>query len=193
MTDDTKQRQDNPLLQHAMASLVANVAKGDREAFAQLFSHYAPRLKGFMMRKGVDADVAEELVQETMLAVWNKARLYSPGKGSVTTWIYTIARNLRIDRLRRQSAEIFYDIDDYDEASDEPSSEEELIRHEQETQVADAIETLPKDQLDVISLAYVDDLSQAEIAERLEVPLGTVKSRMRLAYQKLREALGNRA
>ena len=189
MTDDTKQRQDSGLLQHAMAELVIRIAKGDREAFATLFSHYAPRLKSFMMHRGADPEMAEELVQETMLSVWNKAGLYTPAKGSVTTWIYTIARNLRIDRLRRQSPQVFYDIDDYDEASDEPTSEEALIRHEQEAQIADALETLPKDQLDVISLAYVDDLSQAQIAERLEVPLGTVKSRMRLAYQKLRQTL----
>ncbi|WP_239024976.1 sigma-70 family RNA polymerase sigma factor [Rhodoligotrophos defluvii] len=192
MTDSIKQRQGNGRLQDEMAALVARVAKGDRDAFANLFAYYAPRLKSFMLRRVADADTAEELVQETMLTVWNKAASFSPAKGSATAWIYTIARNLRIDRLRRQPAQTFYDVDDYDEPSAEPTGEERLIQNEREAQIADAIEALPKDQLDVISLSYVDDLSQAEIAERLDVPLGTVKSRMRLAYQKLRESLGGR-
>ncbi len=176
-----------------MAALVARIAKGDREAFATLFNYYAPRLKSFMLRRSADPETAEELVQETMLAVWNRASSFSPAKGSVTTWIYTIARNLRIDRLRRQPAQTFYDIDDFDEPSAEPSTEERLIQNESEAQIASAIEALPKEQLDVISLSYVDDLSQSEIAERLDVPLGTVKSRMRLAYQKLRDALGGQS
>ncbi|WP_342643152.1 sigma-70 family RNA polymerase sigma factor [Rhodoligotrophos ferricapiens] len=193
MTDSIKQFQGNGRLQDEMAALVARIAKGDREAFATLFNYYAPRLKSFMLRRSADPETAEELVQETMLAVWNRASSFSPAKGSVTTWIYTIARNLRIDRLRRQPAQTFYDIDDFDEPSAEPSTEERLIQNESEAQIASAIEALPKEQLDVISLSYVDDLSQSEIAERLDVPLGTVKSRMRLAYQKLRDALGGQS
>jgi len=192
MTDDIKHEQDNLRLQDEMAKRVARVAEGDREAFAELFAYYAPRLKSFMMRRSADAETAEELVQETMLAVWNRAAQYSPAKGSVTAWIYTIARNLRIDRLRRQPAETIYDIDDYEEKSDEPSGEDQLLSRERDEQITNALKGLPKDQLDVISLSYLDDLTQAEIADRLKVPLGTVKSRMRLAYQKLRDVLGDR-
>lgn len=192
MTDSIKQRQERARLQDEMAQLVARVNEKDREAFAALFAYYAPRLKSFMLRRSADPEAAEELVQETMLAVWNRAGQYSPGKGSVTAWIYTIARNLRIDRLRRQPAQTFYDIEDYDEPSAEPNSEDKLIQVQRDAQIADAVEDLPKEQLEVISLSYLDDLTQAEIAERLEVPLGTVKSRMRLAYEKLRERLGGR-
>lgn len=192
MTDDIKHEQDNLRLQDEMAKRVARVTEGDREAFAELFAYYAPRLKSFMMRRSADAETAEELVQETMLAVWNRAAQYSPAKGSVTAWIYTIARNLRIDRLRRQPAETIYDIDDYEEKSDEPSGEDQLLSRERDEQITNALKGLPKDQLDVISLSYLDDLTQAEIADRLKVPLGTVKSRMRLAYQKLRDVLGDR-
>jgi len=192
MTDDIKHEQDNLRLQDEMAKRVARVAEGDREAFAELFAYYAPRLKSFMMRRSADAETAEELVQETMLAVWNRAAQYSPAKGSVTAWIYTIARNLRIDRLRRQPAETIYDIDDFEEKSDEPSGEDQLLSRERDEQITNALKGLPKDQLDVISLSYLDDLTQAEIADRLKVPLGTVKSRMRLAYQKLRDVLGDR-
>jgi RNA polymerase sigma-70 factor (ECF subfamily) len=87
-----------------LADLLRRVAeRGDVEAFRSLFQAYAPRVKSFMMRQGADAGTAEELAQETLLAVWRKARLYSGEKGSASTWIYTIARNLRIDRLRRET------------------------------------------------------------------------------------------
>lgn len=192
MTDHIKHQQDNRRLQDEMSRRVALIAKGDREAFAEFFGYYAPRLKSFMMRRSADAETAEELVQETMLAVWNRAGQYSTAKGSVTAWLYTIARNLRIDRLRKQPAQTMYDIDDYEEKSDEPTGEEQLLTRERDEQVSQALDGLPKEQFDVISLSYLDDLTQAEIADRLNVPLGTVKSRMRLAYQKLRDVLGDR-
>jgi RNA polymerase sigma-70 factor (ECF subfamily) len=99
----------------AMSGLMRRIAEArDRDAFRDLFVHYAPRLKSFMLRKGADAELAEELMQETLLAVWSKARLYHPARGSVTTWVFTIARNLRIDRLRRQTVHRFDDIDEFE-------------------------------------------------------------------------------
>ena len=172
------------------AQLLNDVAeRRDRHAFAQLFEHFGPRLKGFMMRKGANAELAEDLVQDAMIAVWNKAGMFSPGKGSVTTWIYTIARNLRIDRLRREGSRYFTDIDDYEEASDDPASDDIVIGKQQDLAVTEALDVLSADQREVIVMAFMDDMTQSEIAEKLDVPLGTVKSRMRLAYRKMGSVL----
>ena len=172
------------------AKLLNDVAvHRDRQAFAQLFEHFGPRLKGFMMRKGANAELAEDLVQDAMIAVWNKAGMFSPGKGSVTTWVYTIARNLRIDRLRREGSRYFTDIDDYEEASDDPGSDEIVMSKQQDLAVTEALDVLPADQREVIVMAFMDDMTQSEIAEKLDVPLGTVKSRMRLAYRKMGSVL----
>jgi len=172
------------------AKLLSDVAvHRDRQAFARLFEHFGPRLKGFMMRKGANAELAEDLVQDAMIAVWNKAGMFSPGKGSVTTWIYTIARNLRIDRLRREGSRYFTDIDDYEEASDDPGSDEIVIGKQQDLAVTEALDVLPADQREVIVMAFMHDMTQSEIADQLAVPLGTVKSRMRLAYRKMSSVL----
>ncbi|MGB7204369.1 MAG: sigma-70 family RNA polymerase sigma factor [Anderseniella sp.] len=168
------------------ANLLKEVADNrSRAAFGELFEHFGPRLKAFMMRKGASAELAEDLVQDAMVAVWNKAGMFSSGKGSVTTWIYTIARNLRIDRLRREGSRHFTDIDDYDAASDDPVSDEIVISRQQDDIVQKALAVLPDDQKQVIVMAFMDDMTQTEIAEKLDVPLGTVKSRMRLAYRKM--------
>jgi RNA polymerase sigma-70 factor (ECF subfamily) len=173
-----------------MAELLQRVAdRGDVEAYRALFQSYAPRVKSYMMRQGADAGTAEELAQETLLTVWRKAGLYSGDKGSATTWIFTIARNLRIDRLRREVP--WQELPDghEEEASGDPSPDEQLSDKERSARVQAALAELPQDQHEVVSLSYIEGLSHSEIAERLGVPLGTVKSRMRLAYQKVREAV----
>jgi RNA polymerase sigma-70 factor (ECF subfamily) len=142
-----------------------------------------------MMRKGASPDVAEDLVQEAMIAVWTKCGLYTPEKGSVATWVFTIARNLRIDRLRREQSVPVSELGDYDEASDEPGSDEVLSRAEEDRLVSRALTKIPSEQREVLILSYVEDVPQSEIASRLKLPLGTVKSRMRLAYRRLRQAL----
>ena len=181
------------LEQAEMASLVARVAeRRDRQAFAALFDAYGPRLKSFMMKKGAGAELAEDLVQDTMLALWTKASFYSPEKGSVTTWIYTIARNLRIDRLRRESTVHFTEIDGFDAPDDGPASDTILIRSQEDRFVSEAMATLPPEQKQILMLSYSEDLAQSEISEKLGIPLGTVKSRMRLAYRKLKSALEDR-
>ena len=170
-----------------MAALIDDIAdRRSRQAFAALFEHFAPRLKSFMMRKGADAHLAEDLVQDTMLAVWNKASQYTSARGSVSAWVFTIARNLRIDRLRRQGSYQFVDIDDYDEVSDDIASDDLIIIDQERAMVRQALEGLPDDQMDIIRMSYIEDLPQSEIAKRLKIPLGTVKSRMRLAYSRLR-------
>lgn len=190
VTDGIRRKTGKSPQAELFARLLKDVAEHrDRQAFAQLFEHFGPRLKGFMMRKGANAELAEDLVQDAMIAVWNKAGMFSPGKGSVTTWIYTIARNLRIDRLRREGSRYFTDIDDYEEASDDPASDDIVIGRQQDAAVTEALQVLPDDQRQVIVMAFMDDMTQAEIADKLDMPLGTVKSRMRLAYRKMASVL----
>jgi RNA polymerase sigma-70 factor (ECF subfamily) len=143
-----------------------------------------------MMRQGADADTAEDIAQETLFAVWRKAHLFVEQKGSVATWVYTIARNLRIDRLRRQV--VWQDLPDELERtpSDDDLPDDALDREQQRQRVQAALSTLPPEQYEVVYLSYIEGLSHNEIADRLGAPLGTIKSRMRLAYQKVRESLG---
>lgn len=173
-----------------MADLLQQVAANrDVEAFRMLFQTYAPRVKSYMMRQGADPNTAEELAQETLLTVWRKAALYSDDKGSATTWIFTIARNLRIDRLRREVAWQPLPDDIEQESTSDPAPDEVVSENERRDKVQAVLADLPSDQAEVVTLSYVEGLSHSEIAERLGVPLGTVKSRMRLAYDKIRDAL----
>lgn len=175
-----------------MAEFLQRIAeRGDIEAFRELFQAYAPRVKSYMMKQGADANTAEELAQETLLAVWRKAGLYSDDKGSATTWIFTIARNLRIDRLRREMTWVELPSGRDQEASPDALPEDVVLEGERRLRVREAIARLPEDQREVVMLSFVEGLSHSEIAERLKVPLGTVKSRMRLAYLKVREVVGD--
>jgi RNA polymerase sigma-70 factor (ECF subfamily) len=174
-----------------MSDLLSRIAtERSDDAFRALFDHYGPRLKAFMMRQGADPATAEELAQEALLTVWRKASLYSPEKGNPTTWIYTIARNLRIDRLRREFA--WQELTD-EQASSIPSEDmapdETIAQRQREDRVRAALDALPQEQRDIVVLGFIDGLSHSEIASRLSLPLGTVKSRMRLAYQKIRDGL----
>jgi RNA polymerase sigma-70 factor (ECF subfamily) len=183
--DEEKQR-----LEALFRSLITRVAQNrDRQAFAQLFDHFAPRLKSFMMRKNTSAELAEDLVQEAMIAVWTKAAMYEPSKGSVTTWVFTIARNLRIDRIRRDVHMPTTELGDYDEPSEAPEGEELLGRKQEDGLVARALQSIPEEQRQILVLSFVEEIPQSEIATRLSIPLGTVKSRMRLAYGHLRRIL----
>jgi RNA polymerase sigma-70 factor (ECF subfamily) len=189
---DKRQDVEKHRLEAQFRNLIVQVAlKQDRQAFATLFDHFAPRLKSFMMRKNTSAELAEDLVQEAMIAVWTKASLYEPSKGSVTTWVFTIARNLRIDRARRDVHMPTTELGDYDEPSEAPEGEELLVRKQEDGLVSRALQSIPEEQRRILVLSFVDDLPQSEIAERLSIPLGTVKSRMRLAYGHLRRILEN--
>jgi len=161
----------------------------DADAYRQLFETYAPRVKSYMIRQGADPTTAEELAQETLLMVWRKAALYSGDKGSATTWIFTIARNLRIDRLRREFAWQELPEGHAELPSSDPAPDDIASEAERRVLVQAALAALPPDQQVVVSLSFNDGLSHSEIATRLGLPLGTVKSRMRLAYQKVREAV----
>jgi RNA polymerase sigma-70 factor, ECF subfamily len=180
-----RQREDQVARQ-----LILNIAKNlDKQAFATLFDLQAPRLKSFMMRRGASPEQAEDLVQEAMISVWTKAGLYNPDKGSVLTWVFTIAKNLRIDRIRKEASMPLAELIDYDAPSDEPGHDEMLMRRQESQQVARALTEIPPEQKQVLMLSFVEDMPQMEIARRLGLPLGTVKSRMRLAYMRLRKTL----
>ena len=156
----------------------------DRAQFQSLFGHFAPRLKSFFLRSGAESALAEDLAQETMLMVWRKADKFDPALSQPSTWIFTIARNLRIDAIRRQRdpqvfAELF-------EGVPEPLPSEHLISAERCAQVRHALQQLPADQAEAIRLSFFEDRPHSEIASALGLPLGTVKSRVRLAMTRLR-------
>jgi RNA polymerase sigma-70 factor (ECF subfamily) len=173
-----------------MASRLALVASArDRSAFAAVFGYYAPRVKAYLMKAGADGAAAEELMQEAMLAVWRKADRFDPAKAAPSTWIFTIARNLRIDAFRRDRRPSL-ESDDIDLAPQPAMPADDLLVRDQEASVVRAVlGQLPPDQQVVLRMAYYDDKSQSEIAAELKLPLGTVKSRMRLALARLRAAL----
>lgn len=169
--------------------LVAVGAKRDVEAFQSLFRHFAPRIKAYMSRGATTAIQPDEIMQETMVAVWNKAALYDPAKGSAATWIFTIARNQRIDAYRRTHRPEFDPNDPAFVPASEPAADDLVQSEETARSLRRAIDTLSAEQSEVLRLCYFEDNSQSTIAEQLNIPLGTVKSRLRLAFAKLRLAL----
>lgn len=172
-----------------MAEIQRVALSRDQQAFRTLFLTFGPKVKAMMMRHGADVETAEEIAQETMLAVWRKAHLFVESKGSVATWIFTIARNLRIDRIRRQVVWQAYGEEFAEMPGSEEPLEDRMAREQAEGIILQALDTLPPEQREVIQLAFAGDLSHSEIAQKLGLPLGTVKSRVRLAYQKLRETV----
>ena len=173
------------------AGLIEAIAKrGDREAFAKLFKNFAPRLKSYLMGLGASSAAAEELAQETMLAVWRKAQAYDRSRAGASTWIFTIARNLRIDAARRERSALAYQLAVADEPADEVAPPEALVSaDERDARVREALNALSPDQVTVVRLSFFQEKPHSEIARDLGIPLGTVKSRVRLAMGRLRERL----
>jgi RNA polymerase sigma-70 factor (ECF subfamily) len=173
-----------------MNLLLARLARNrDKEVFAQLFSHFAPRLKSMLMGTGTDPETAEEVAQEAMISVWRKCEMYDVSKASASTWIFTIARNLRIDRFRKEKRPEFDPNDPSLVPEAEPMADEQLSMNDRQAVVRAALKELPSEQREVVSLSFVESLSHQEIADRLNLPLGTVKSRLRLSFEKLRTSL----
>jgi RNA polymerase sigma factor (sigma-70 family) len=173
-----------------MNALLGRVAaERDRAAFAALFSHFAPRVKAYLLRQGAPASVAEDLAQEALLSLWRKAHLFDPAKASVGTWLFTIARNLRIDAIRREKRP---ELDPEDFMPDSgPSADEGLVQADDESRLRLALKDLPADQIQVVELSFFADKPHSQIAAELGIPLGTVKSRLRLAMSRLKRALGD--
>lgn len=159
----------------------------DQAAFAELFGYFAPRVKAFLMKSGASPDLAEECTQEVMATLWRKAHMFDPAKASVSTWIFTVARNRKIDILRKERRPEPEDLPWGPEA--EPEQEEVMTLQQESKKLGKAIADLPDKQKDLILKAYYGELSHSEIAEQTGLPLGTIKSRIRLALDRLRRQM----
>ncbi len=171
------------------SQLQAVAERKDKQAFAELFAHFAPRLKTWLMKGGADETSAEEVAQETMLTVWHRAQSYRPDRAAVSTWVFRIARNKRIDRLRKERRPMV-DLDDPAVVKAPPEKRGyswDIIAGE-ENRLRREIDALPQEQSHLLRMFYVEDKSHRIIAEELNIALGTVKSRIRLALGRLRNA-----
>jgi RNA polymerase sigma-70 factor (ECF subfamily) len=175
-----------------MTALLSGLAQTrDQAVFAELFKFYAPRLKSYIRRLGSDEMAAEEIVQEAMATVWNKAALFDAGKANASTWIFTIARNLRIDMIRRERRPTVDDGDlaELPDLGDLP--DQVLSLSQRATAIRTAMQTLPTDQALIVRMSFFEEQPHSAIAEALNIPLGTVKSRLRLAFNRFRKVLGD--
>jgi RNA polymerase sigma-70 factor (ECF subfamily) len=168
--------------------ICAVAATRDREAFARLFEHFAPRLKAYLMKAGAPAGAAEDFAQDAMLTVWRKADLFNPARASAATWIFTIARNRRLDALRREGRAAL--LPEIELQPEEPERPDDALSEAQEAaRLRKAMLQLPPEQSEALRLAFFQGQAHTEIAATLDLPLGTVKSRIRKAMIKLRTAL----
>jgi len=159
----------------------------DRQAFSNLFDYFAPRLKGFVIRSGARPEQAEEIVQDVMLTVWRKSMLFDPHRAQVSAWIYQIARNRQIDMARKENRPL---PEELTEPSDAEADASQIFELEQEVQkLRSALSALKPEQRNLIERAYLGELSHSEIRRETGLPLGTIKSRIRLGLQRLRHEL----
>lgn len=211
MTDPSPTAHAPPDADALAAWIEAIAATQDRAAFAALFRHFAPRIKAYLMRGGAPDGVAEDLTQDAMVAVWRKAAQFDRGKARASTWIFTIARNLRIDQLRRGTESVAAQaspagaddsgpdawrpaaglpgLDDLPDPA--PAVADALHQARAETDLRSALSRLPEEQREILRLSFFEDQPHAAIAQALALPLGTVKSRIRLAVGHLRRQLGH--
>ncbi|ELT49780.1 sigma-70 family RNA polymerase sigma factor [Brucella sp. ZJ1_1] len=171
--------------------MLAVSSRRDVDAFEVIFKHFAPRVKAYMAKLSADTQAAEELMQETMIAVWNKADQFDVAKGALSTWIFTIARNQRIDAVRRARRPEFDPTDPAFVPDEEQLADLSIAERQSASQLRAAMADLPKEQSVLLELAYFEERTHSAIAKKLNLPLGTVKSRLRLAFNKLRAALDN--
>jgi len=182
----------NPMADTApnLEDLLVAVGRGrDRQAFGALFGHFAPRLKTYLRRLGCESGAAEELVQEVMLLVWRRAETYDPVQASASTWVFTIARNKRIDTLRREQRP---EIDPNDPAlvpEPDEAADQRLEARQSNDRLRAALKDLPPEQAELLRMAYFEDKPHSVISAEHGIPLGTVKSRLRLAMERLRRVL----
>lgn len=184
----TVDQQKSDIAANQWAECILAIAdRQDQKSFSDLFSHFAPRVKSFLMKGGADPAIAEECAQETMVTVWHKAHLFDPTRAAASTWIFTIARNKRIDVARRQNRP---EPEDLPWGCDpEPDAASILSVQQETTRLAQAVKELPNKQREIVERAFYGDLSHQEIADETGLPLGTIKSRIRLALQRLRHSM----
>ena len=159
----------------------------DKHAFSQLFDYFAPKLKGFILRSGVSGAEAEDIVQDVMLSVWHKAASFDPHRAQVSSWIYQIARNRQIDIIRKSRRPVPEELKE--ETTTTVDSVQIIALEQEATMLRDALATLTDDQRDMVEKAYLGELSHSEIQEQTGLPLGTIKSRIRLGLERLRHEL----
>ena len=186
-TMGTSLMNDNSKKLSTLDELLVRVGRDrDKSAFAELFDYFAPRVKSFLLRFGTDMSLAEEIAQEAMIMVWRRAETYDPRQSAASTWIFTIARNKRIDRLRRENRPLPDMTDPAVMPESIETGEIQVARMQQEKKIRHALKNLPEEQAKMIFSAYYEEKSHREIAEESGVALGTVKSRIRLALNRMR-------
>jgi RNA polymerase sigma-70 factor, ECF subfamily len=177
----------------ATALLTAVSAKRDRAAFEILFIHFAPRIKSYLLRLGASPALADDLAQDAMLTIWRKASIFDPSKASASTWVFTVARNLRIDAIRREKRPEFDPHDPAFVPDQDMRADLRLVRDGEDAELRDALTKLSAEQAQVVRMSFFADKPHSEIAKELGLPLGTVKSRLRLAMARIKAALGGDA
>ncbi len=175
------------------ALLLAVAETGDRDAFSRLFAHFAPRVKSYLLRQGSSPSQAEDIAQETLALLWRKAGLFDPEKASASTWIFRIARNQMIDRIRRRKRPELDPNDPLLTPAAEPAPDRQASKQEDIAAVRSALAELPEKQREVIMLSFFEEDPHPAIAEKLQLPIGTVKSRIRLALARLDTLLDRNA
>jgi len=181
-------------LPNDMTALLVSVGvERNRAAFEVLFAHFAPRIKSYLMRLGAGAALADDLAQDAMLTVWRKAALFDPAKASASTWVFTIARNLRIDAIRREKRPEFDQNDPAFVPDQDMLPDQRMVRDGEDARLRDALTELSEEQAQVVRMSFFADKPHSEIAKELGLPLGTVKSRLRLAMARIKTALGGEA
>ncbi len=179
-----------PALPAEMTALLATVGtKRDRAAFEILFVHFAPRVRSYLLRLGASAALADDLAQEAMLTIWRKAEMFDPAKASASTWIFTIARNLRIDAIRRERRPEFDPNDPALVPDEEVPPDTQMVRDSEDARVRSALTKLSAEQAQVVQMSFFAEKPHSQIAKELGLPLGTVKSRLRLAMARIKSAL----
>jgi len=161
----------------------------DKKAFADLFDYFAPRIKSYLRQLGMEPGQAEELTQEVMIVLWHKAALFDPAKSSLATWLFRVARNRRIDALRRDKSGLLDPTDPALQPAHPEAADEIVEAEERDERVRKAMLDLPEEQALLVRQAFYLGRSHSEIADDTGLPLGTVKSRIRLAFSRLRRSL----
>lgn len=177
-------------LHKKFALLAGRVAQNrDKDAFGELFDYFAPRVKAYLRRLNLDDSAAEDLAQEVMIVLWHKAHLFDGSKSSLGTWLFRVARNRRIDVVRRDKSGLLDPDEPMLQPSGEEPADEQMDAEQRDKRVRAAMAELPEEQIELVRMAFFLGLSHSQISDQTGLPLGTVKSRIRLAFGRLRRVL----